>query len=496
MKRIVSCVLFLLLVGGVFLRPIRLDAGQTDASLIVYTPRGTVVETTEMNIGMTESEKQSLLNKEQPYVDNGAVRLKGPDVTYNCFAFAFYERDAEKRAVWIDDPTNFWADGSYIEVDHPVPGGIIVYTRITTLTVGSANGPELNRVEKPSHAAVILSVNETETGDVGLSDINCVSKWGKGSLMLHTAENSAYTHETFSGKLTATVYLNWFAGTPRYFVVNPENYASLHMTDEVTEWDSATSKNGLFRDTDGAIRYYVNGTPQYTGLVMDDKGQYYYINSTGEAVVDTAYAYDFFKSNGLLPEGEFDFGADGSMTETPVPVDGTDVRNGIIRMPDGELRYIAECVAQHKGVVRTSSGSYYYFNSALTGVTGTEYAFGDRYANKLLPGGQYSFDSASVMGGLPTVIGAGQADDLANGLLRCADGRVIWCADGVPQYVGLVSDANGNYYYINSARCAVRGVQYAVSPAHSGGLLDEPKLLVFDEDGRLVNVSELNGEAD
>ena len=46
------------------------------------------------------------------------------------------------------------------------------------------------------------------------------------------------------------------------------------------------------------------------------------------------------------------------------------------------------------------------------------------------------------------------------------------------------------------ARCAVRGVQYAVSPAHSGGLLDEPKLLVFDEDGKLVNVSELNGAAD
>lgn len=497
MKRLLSVFLFLLLIGGMLVVcPVGPEAGTQDPSLIVYTPRGSLVDPITQDPRLTVSQRLELERNEAIYVAKGAKIVKEMDPTYNCFAYAFYERDGEKRAIWMEDPTIYWEDGSYIEVDHPVAGGIAVYTRITTLTLGSAEGPEMNRLVQPSHAAVIVSVDENEDGSIDLSGVHCISKWGKGSVVEHTADNCGYLNEHFSGKLTPTMYLNYFSGEIRYFVFNPENYASLHMTDEAVEGVTGASKNGLYRDLDGEVRFYVNGDAQYAGLVMDDQGEYYYINSTGEAVTDTTYSYTLFKANGLLPEGEYEFDEEGGIEKLPVPVDGTDLRNGIIRMPNGELRYVANCVSLHKGVVRSSVGAYYYFNSTLRSVKNTDYAFGGKYTNKLLPAGAYSFDDASVMGGLPTVIGGTDPQDLANGLLRRADGSVIFVENAKPLHAGLVADAEGSYYYVNSALCAVRGVHYEVSPARSGGLLTAPTELVFDENGVLINVGALEASAD
>ena len=74
-----------------------------------------------------------------------------------------------------------------------------------------------------------------------------------------------------------------------------------------------TSKNGLCRDADGEIRYYVNGEEIYAGLVKDEEGNYYYINSTLKAVKNCTYGIGAARTNGLLPAGEYSFDADGKM---------------------------------------------------------------------------------------------------------------------------------------------------------------------------------------
>ena len=71
-------------------------------------------------------------------------------------------------------------------------------------------------------------------------------------------------------------------------------------------------KQGVVKDADGKIRYYVNGTATYAGLVQDKDGSYYYISGNGCVAVTNETRYITF-TNGLLPEGTYYFGEDGKM---------------------------------------------------------------------------------------------------------------------------------------------------------------------------------------
>ena len=72
------------------------------------------------------------------------------------------------------------------------------------------------------------------------------------------------------------------------------------------------TKVGVVKDTDGNIRYYVDGKPTYAGLVQDTDGSYYYISGSSlTAIVNTTRYITF--TNGLLPEGTYKFGTDGKM---------------------------------------------------------------------------------------------------------------------------------------------------------------------------------------
>ena len=71
-------------------------------------------------------------------------------------------------------------------------------------------------------------------------------------------------------------------------------------------------KQGVVRDADGRIRYYVDGVATYAGLVKDTDGSYYYISGNGCVAVTNCTKYITF-TNGLLPEGSYKFGEDGKM---------------------------------------------------------------------------------------------------------------------------------------------------------------------------------------
>ena len=71
-------------------------------------------------------------------------------------------------------------------------------------------------------------------------------------------------------------------------------------------------KQGVVQDDDGNIRYYVDGVATYAGLVQDTDGSYYYISGNGCVAIKNRTAY-ITKTNGLLPAGNYTFGADGKM---------------------------------------------------------------------------------------------------------------------------------------------------------------------------------------
>ena len=71
-------------------------------------------------------------------------------------------------------------------------------------------------------------------------------------------------------------------------------------------------KQGVVKDDDGQIRYYVDGQAVYAGLVKDNYGAYYYISGNGCVAIKNR-SYYITKTNGLLPVGVYSFGDDCKM---------------------------------------------------------------------------------------------------------------------------------------------------------------------------------------
>ncbi|MBR4881049.1 MAG: hypothetical protein IKU19_03895, partial [Clostridia bacterium] len=76
-------------------------------------------------------------------------------------------------------------------------------------------------------------------------------------------------------------------------------------------------KDGIYVEKSGTIRYYENGYPVAKGLVRDENCNYYYFDSTKNAVKNGTYTISEAQTNGLLPAGKYEFGADAKMINAP-----------------------------------------------------------------------------------------------------------------------------------------------------------------------------------
>jgi len=97
------------------------------------------------------------------------------------------------------------------------------------------------------------------------------------------------------------------------FVLLAVNYGIYFMTYDPSQL--LENRNGLFFDKDGEIRYYENGEPIRAGLVQDEEGNYYYINSLLKAV--KGQKYNISLNNDLLPCGEYTFDENGKLVDPP-----------------------------------------------------------------------------------------------------------------------------------------------------------------------------------
>lgn len=229
-----------------------------------------------------------------------------------------------------------------------------------------------------------------------------------------------------------------------------------------------TVKNGLIWDDDGELRFYENGDAIYAGLMQDENGDYYYINSSLKAV--RAVRYTISKSNGLLEKSTYYFGEDGKLIFEK-DMDG-------FYIDGGSRIYYVDGVLQ-KGALEIDGDIYFASVTSGKFKTGGNYIFAYEADGLIKADGYYNFDENGKLLNPPT-----DSDLKKTGLFRDFDGELRYYRNGISQYCGLIRDESGNYYYINSSHKAVRNCSYHVSKTND--LLPSAEYR-FDELGRIID---------
>ncbi len=227
-------------------------------------------------------------------------------------------------------------------------------------------------------------------------------------------------------------------------------------------------KAGLVIEENGDVKFYKDGKPVYTGLIQDEDGNLYYINSTKKAVRGCKYYVGEAMANGLMPAGTYEFAANGRLKE------------GLTFEDNGDIAFYKNGKTIYAGLVQDKDGNMYYINSSKKAVKNCTYPIGEAMANGLMPAGTYEF----------------MADGrLKDGLVFDDNGDIKFYKNGKPIYAGLVEDENGNLYYINSSKKAVKNCSYPISAAMSNGLMPAGTY-EFMADGKMKNglVFEDNGD--
>ena len=245
-------------------------------------------------------------------------------------------------------------------------------------------------------------------------------------------------------------------------------------------------KNGIVSE-DGELYYYVNGVKTYAGLIQID-GDYYYVNSYCKVITNQRYWVS--KTNDLLTAGFYNFGADGKMTDAPIPTPDPDpdpnpdpeVKNGIVS-EDGELYYYVNGVKTYAGLIQID-GDYYYVNSYCKVITNQRYWVSK--TNDLLTAGFYNFGADGKMTDAPIPTPDPDPDpnpdpEVKNGIVS-EDGELYYYVNGVKTYAGLIQ-IDGDYYYVNSYCKVITSQRYWVSKTNN---LLPATFYTFGADGKMV----------
>lgn len=471
------------------------DAGRPILSVKLYTPRGTAVDASVVVGELTAGEQSAATAVKKKYSALGAVCLEEASLRYNCHSYAWVERDTELTSCWVDSVGAFIQDGSYVRIAEPEVGCIVVYYQTMSIDLvtihadGSETSESIIYLRSLSHSGVVTAV---PTGSRQLSAITVESKWGRAGLFRHKGDVCPYVMEEDLAErwLSDTQVMrgrDGFSGV-EYYRFNADNYRGLLLQDAATQ-PSVSIRNGLWRDTDGEIRYYVQNEAQFVGLVSDSNGAYYYIDETKKAVRGESRRVDRFRANRLLPVGTWSFGEDGAMTNAPTLLAGDDMLNGLIRLANGTVQYLQNGEPTFAGLVRSDAGDYYFIGPSKRALSNITYTFPTKYTNGLLPAGTYTFDSTGKIAQLPELLAG---DDYRNGLIRMPNGKVQYFRNGQPAFAGLLKSNAGDYYFIDPTGQAVRNREYAFSAQYANGLLPAGTY-IFDSTGKIAQLPELLG---
>ena len=221
----------------------------------------------------------------------------------------------------------------------------------------------------------------------------------------------------------------------------------------------ATDKNGIVKDDDGVLRYYVNGKVTYVGLI-EINGAFYYVRSNGEVVNDCVYYISW--THGLKEAGYYTFDENGKLIGA--------AKNGIVMDDDGVLRYYVNDKPTYAGLIKIGD-DYYYVNSKCEVVRDCDYYI--TWTHDLKPQGRYHFDADGKL--------TGEVAPLKNGIYE-EDGSLYFYRNGERTYAGLIQ-IDGDYYYVRSTCEVVHDRSYYVYWTHD---LMPAGYYNFDSAGRMI----------
>ena len=131
------------------------------------------------------------------------------------------------------------------------------------------------------------------------------------------------------------------------------------------------------------LNFYKNGIRVYEEGLYEYNGDYYYVRSNGLLLTWGMY---ITKTNGLLPEGEYTFGADGKLQMLNGPV--ADAYN------PAYLNFYKNGVRVYEEGLYEYNGDYYYVRSNGLLLTWDMYI---TKTNGLMPEGEYKFGADGKM---------------------------------------------------------------------------------------------------
>ena len=157
----------------------------------VYTPNGSAVEAKIDKRTMSERDKANCNKKGDDKVPQ-ATRIADSTNRYNCHSYAWYQQSTD-NPYWIDDPSAYYTDGSYIQVSTPHINDRICY---------------FNKSGENIHSGIIIDAySGYSNGICGNSDlVKVISKWGTWGLYEHRGDQCPYSPSYGGDAVTVKYY--------------------------------------------------------------------------------------------------------------------------------------------------------------------------------------------------------------------------------------------------------------------------------------------------
>lgn len=494
MKRflLIACTL-ILTISALIAVPMAGPSNYQFTTVVVYTPQGTAVSVDRYLEPLSSNDIAAAKQECAAYESLGATAIGDVTISYNCFAYAFLAREVETADGWLEDPTPYISDNSYIPIDEPEVGCVVTYSLSIARNYVRRDeaGNITDRIndtygEVIIHAGVVVDVPE---GATKIEDLTIESKWGYASLYRHKGDICPYYMEDLSSIVwdtdqdanTGTEFV--FGIVCQYYRANPDNFSNkpMHMASEAT---SETVKNGLWTDADGNIRYYINGQAQFAGAVSDTNGNIYYIGSSCKAVSGEMVDVSSFRANSLLEEGKHFFSQGGETLGQLFAVDSENPLNAVVENKKGKLTIIENGEPAGSGLLKFNEDDYYFVGSDGYAIRNRSYYITTKDANGLLPSGRYTFDDDGTATDLPELL---TGEDFTNGLIRFSSGKVQYLENGKATYAGLVQSNDGDYYFISSSLRELRNISYNIPAGKTNGLLPAGTYK-FGADGKITSL--------
>ena len=303
----------------------------------VYTPRGNEVQAVINKKSLSKWRYNTNRDFQREKFPNVVV-LEEPNNRYNCHSYAWYSQDIETNKYWINDPTMYYSDYSYDEIDvtkdNIIKGDILCY-------FGYYKGVYSNL-----HSAIINSVSEVIISNLPseLNELSVTSKWGEGGLYIHQGNYCPYIESTTQIKFFRPhrhqfVYTSILEDS--HFGKCPCGEASLseehhfEFNYELGKWVCAECKKE--KNPDGTYALYCRTHPHQ----VEENGIGYKGKRVYKVNIECKGSYDF-TFNSPYSLDMFLHNSDGTILEKGITLHsmGEDYQNYIFTKLDIETYYI------------------------------------------------------------------------------------------------------------------------------------------------------------